>query len=150
MTTKIQYADIMSLAGRDLGFTDYLDITQERVNTFADATDDHQYIHVDPERAKDGPFGTTVAHGFLTLSLSIPLWGQLLDIEGAGTKVNYGLDRVRFVSPVPVGSRIRMGAVIAEVTEVEGGYQLAVDETIEIEGGTKPAMVARALSRIYA
>ncbi|MCU1413026.1 MAG: putative enoyl-CoA hydratase 1 [Microbacteriaceae bacterium] len=150
MTTKIQYADIMSLAGRDLGFTDYLDITQERINTFADATDDHQYIHVDPERAKDGPFGTTVAHGFLTLSLSIPLWGQLLDIEGAGTKVNYGLDRVRFVSPVPVGSRIRMGAVIAEVTEVEGGYQLAVDETIEIEGGTKPAMVARALSRIYA
>jgi acyl dehydratase len=150
MTTTIQYADIPSLAGQDLGFTEYIDITQERVNTFADATDDHQYIHIDPERAKDGPFGTTVAHGFLTLSLSIPLWGNLLEIEGAGTKVNYGLDRVRFVSPVPVGSRIRMGAVVAEVTEVAGGYQLTVDETIEIEGGTKPAMVARALSRIYA
>ena len=150
MSTTISYDEIAGLAGRDLGFTDYMEVTQDRVNTFADATDDHQYIHVDPERAKDGPFGTTVAHGFLTLSLTVPLWSDLLDVEGVGTKVNYGLDKVRFVSPVTVGSRIRMGAVIAEVTEVKGGYQLAVDETIEIEGGTKPAMVARALFRFYA
>ncbi len=150
MTTTIRYDEIAALAGRDLGFTDYFEVTQERVNTFADATDDQQYIHVDPERAKDGPFGGTVAHGFLTLSLSVPLWTQLLEVEGVGTKVNYGLDKVRFVSPVKVGSRIRMGAVIAEVTEVSGGYQLAVDETIEIEGGAKPAMVARALFRFYA
>jgi acyl dehydratase len=149
MTTTIGYDEIAGLAGRDLGFTDYREVTQERVNTFADATDDHQYIHVDPERAKDGPFGTTVAHGFLTLSLTVPLWTDLLEVDGVGTKVNYGLDKVRFVSPVTVGSRIRMGAVIAEVTEVPGGYQLAVDETIEIEGATKPAMVARALFRFY-
>ncbi|MES2169147.1 MAG: MaoC family dehydratase [Actinomycetota bacterium] len=150
MTSIINYDEIAGLAGRDLGFSDYFEVTQARVNAFADATDDHQYIHVDPERAKDGPFGTTVAHGFLTLSLAVPLFAQLMQVEGAGAKVNYGLDRVRFVSPVTVGSRIRMGAVIAEVTEVPGGYQLAIDETIEIEGGSKPAMVARALSRIYA
>jgi acyl dehydratase len=150
MTTTIRYDEIAGLPGRDLGFTDYFEVTQDRVNTFADATDDHQYIHIDPERAKDGPFGTTVAHGFLTLSLTVPLWGQLLEVDGVGTKVNYGLDRVRFVSPVTVGARIRMGAVVAEVTDVPGGYQLAVDETIEIEGATKPAMVARALFRFYA
>ncbi len=150
MTTTIGYDEIAGLPGRDLGFTDYVEVTQDRVNTFADATDDHQYIHIDPERAKHGPFGTTVAHGFLTLSLTVPLWGRLLEVDGVGTKVNYGLDRVRFVSPVTVGARIRMGAVVAEVTEVPGGYQLAVDETIEIEGATKPAMVARALFRFYA
>jgi acyl dehydratase len=149
MTTIISYDEIAGLAGRDLGFSDYFEVTQERVNLFADATDDHQYIHVDPERAKDGPFGTTVAHGFLTLSLTVPLWTRLLQVDGVGTKVNYGLDRVRFVSPVSVGSRIRMGAVVAEVSEVRGGYQLAVDETIEIEGAEKPAMVARALFRFY-
>ena len=120
------------------------------INTFADATGDHQWIHVDPERAKDGPFGGPIAHGFLTLSLTVTFWTELFDVDGVTTKVNYGLDKVRFTSPVKVGSRVRMTAVIAEVTEVRGGYQLAVDQTIEIEGATKPAVVARGLYRFYA
>ncbi|GAA0487320.1 MAG: enoyl-CoA hydratase [Microbacterium sp. SCN 70-18] len=150
MTTIVRYDDVAGLAGTDLGWTDWVEITQERIGLFADATDDHQWIHVDPERAKDGPFGAAIAHGYLTLSLSVRFWSELFDVEGVGTKVNYGLDKVRFVSPVPVGSKIRMNAVIAEVTEVRGGYQFAVDQTIEIEGGTKPAVVARGLYRFYA
>ena len=150
MTTIVRYDDVAGLAGTDLGWTDWVEITQERIGLFADATDDHQWIHVDPERAKDGPFGAAIAHGYLTLSLSVRFWSELFDVEGVGTKVNYGLDKVRFVSPVPVGSKIRMNAVIAEVTEVRGGYQFAGDQTIEIEGGTKPAVVARGLYRFYA
>jgi len=150
MTTTIAYADLPGLVGSDLGFTDWREITQNRVNTFADAADDHQWIHTDPERAKDGPFGAPIAHGFLTLSLLIPMWESLLDVDGVTTKVNYGLDKVRFVSPVKVGARIRMTATIAEVTEIAGGYQLTVDVAIETEGGTKPAVVARSLQRFYA
>jgi len=150
MTTTIPYADVAGLAGTDLGFTDWREITQEQVNTFAEATGDHQWIHVDPERAKSGPFGGPIAHGFLTLSLAVTFWTELLEVDDVATKVNYGLDKVRFVSPVPVGARVRMNAVVAEVTEVAGGYQLAVDQTIEIEGGTKPAVVARGLYRFYA
>jgi acyl dehydratase len=150
MTTTIDYADIAGLAGRDLGWTDWLEVTQDRVNLFADATDDHQWIHVDPDRAKDGPFGAPIAHGFLTLSLAVKFWTDLVDVDGVTTKVNYGLDKVRFVSPVTVGARVRMNAVVAEVTEIPGGYQLAVDQTIEIEDGTKPAVVARGLYRFYA
>jgi acyl dehydratase len=149
-TTTAAYADVPRLAGTDLGFTDWLEITQERVNTFADATSDHQWIHVDPERAKEGPFGGPIAHGFLTLSLAVKFWSDLLEVDGVSTKVNYGLDKVRFISPVKVGSRVRMNAVVAEVTEIGGGYQLAVDQTIEIEGATKPAVVARGLYRFYA
>ncbi|HWL76149.1 MaoC family dehydratase [Microbacterium sp.] len=148
--TTAAYADAPSLAGTDLGWSEWLEVTQERVNTFADATDDHQWIHVDPERAKDGPFGAPIAHGFLSLSLTVKFWSELFDLEGVTTKVNYGLDKVRFVSPVKVGDRVRMNAVIAEVTEVPGGYQFAVDQTIEIEGGSKPAVVARGLYRFYA
>lgn len=150
MTTTVAYADLPTLVGKDLGYSQWREITQDQVNTFADATDDHQWIHTDPERAKDGPFGGPIAHGFLTLSLAIPMWTELLDVEGVTTKVNYGLDKVRFVSPVKVGARVRMKAVIAEVTEVSGGYQIAVDQTIEVDGGTKPAVVARGLSRFYA
>jgi acyl dehydratase len=150
MTTTIAYADVAGLAGTDLGYTEWLEITQDRVDLFADATDDHQWIHVDPTRATDGPFGAPIAHGFLTLSLAVRFWTELLEVEGVTTKVNYGLDKVRFVSPVKVGSRVRMNAVIAEVTEVAGGYQLAVDQTIEIEGSTKPAVAARGLYRFYA
>lgn len=150
MTTTVAYDDLPSLVGADLGYTDWMEISQERVNTFAEAASDHQWIHTDPERAKDGPFGAAIAHGFLTLSLLIPLWTELLEVEGVGTKVNYGLDKVRFVSPVPVGARIRMTATIVEVTEVPGGYQLTVDVTIETEGGSKPAVVARSLQRFYA
>jgi acyl dehydratase len=101
-------------------------------------------------RAKEGPFGGPVAHGFLTLSLVIPMITDLLDVQGVSAKVNYGLDKVRFVSPVMVGARVRMNAVIVDVTEVSGGYQLVIDQTIEIEGGSKPAVVARGLSRFYA
>ena len=150
MTTTISYADVAGLAGSDLGYTDWLEITQDRVNLFADAVDDHQWIHVDPERAASGPFGAPIAHGFLSLSLATKFWTDLLDVEGVTTKVNYGLDKVRFISPVKVGARVRMTAVIAEVSEVAGGYQLTVDQTIEIEGGSKPAVVARGLYRFYA
>ena len=150
MTTTIAYAAVAGLAGTDLGYTDWVEITQEQVNTFADATGDHQWIHVDPERAKDGPFGAPIAHGFLTLSLAVTFWTELLEVEGVTTKVNYGLDKVRFISPVKVGARVRMNAVIAEVAEIAGGYQLTVDQTIEIEGAAKPAVVARGLYRFYA
>lgn len=148
--TTIHYAELPSMVGRDLGFSEYRIVTQEQVNTFADATDDHQWIHVDPERAASGPFGAPIAHGFLTLSLAIAFWTELLEVDGVTTKVNYGLDKVRFPAPVTVGSRIRMSAVVAEVAEVPGGYQLAVDQTIEIDGGKKPAVVVRGLYRFYA
>ena len=121
MTTTIDYADLPSLTGRDLGTSEFRTITQEQINTFADATDDHQWIHVDPERAATGPFGAPIAHGFLTLSLAVAFWTELLDVTGVTTKVNYGLDKVRFVSPVKVGSRVQMSAVIAEVAEIPGG-----------------------------
>ena len=150
MTTTIAYADVAGLGGTDLGYTDWVEITQHQVNTFADATGDHQWIHVDPERAKDGPFGAPIAHGFLTLSLAVTFWTELLEVEGVTTKVNYGLDKVRFVSPVKVGSRVRMNAVVADVSEIPGGYQLTVDQTIEIDGAPKPAVVARGLYRFYA
>ena len=150
MTTTVAYADLAGAAGTDLGYTEWLEITQDRIDVFANATDDHQWIHVDPERAAEGPFGAPIAHGFLSLSLTVKFWSELFEPEGVTTRVNYGLDKVRFVSPVTVGSRVRMNAVIAEVTEVKGGYQLAVDQTIEIEGATKPAVVARGIYRFYA
>ncbi|WP_062289164.1 MaoC family dehydratase [Demequina phytophila] len=151
MTATVPYASLPDLQGRDLGWTDWLEITQDRVNLFADAVDDHQWIHTDPERATaESPFGGPIAHGFLSLSLATRFWTELLDVDGVTTKVNYGLDKVRFISPVKVGARVRMNAVIAEVTEIAGGFQLTVDQTIEIEGGTKPAVVARGLYRFYA
>ena len=150
MTTPTTSADLPNLAGLALGWSEWLTVDQDRINTCADATDDHQWIHTDPERAKEGPFGAAVAHGYLTLSLTVPMWTELLEVDGVSAKVNYGLDKVRFVSPVPAGSRVRMQAVIAEVTEVKGGYQLAVDQTIEVEGGSRPAVVARGLYRFYA
>ncbi|MCZ7373631.1 MaoC family dehydratase [Micromonospora sp. WMMC250] len=150
MTTTITYERLGDLAGTDLGHTEYRTVTQDQVDLFADATDDHQWIHVDPERARTGPFGAPIAHGFLTLSLAVPFWTELLEVKGVTTKVNYGLDKVRFPTPVVVGARVRMRATVAEVVEVRGGYQIAVDQTIEIEGGTKPAVVARGLYRFYA
>ncbi|MCX3058505.1 MaoC family dehydratase [Streptomyces beihaiensis] len=142
---------LRKLAGSDLGSSAWLDVDQTRINTFADATDDHQWIHTDPERAAAGPFGGPVAHGYLTLSLFIPLFTELLDVRGVTTKVNYGLDKVRFPAPVPAGSRLRLTARLAAVDEVPGGgVQVAVDGTIEIEGGTKPACVLRSISRFYA
>jgi acyl dehydratase len=145
----VDFDTLLTMTGKDLGTTDYREITQDQINLFADATDDQQWIHVDPERAKDGPFGAPIAHGFLTLSLIIPFWGELFDVDGVATKVNYGLDKVRFTSPVKVGSKVRMQATIAEVTEVKGGAQIKVNATIEIEGQERPAVVAEFLARFY-
>jgi len=142
--------ELKKLAGSDLGTSEWIEVTQERVNTFADATGDHQWIHVDEEKAKEGPFGAPIAHGYLTLSLFIPLFTELLDVQGVTTKVNYGLNRVRFPSPVKVGSRIRLVAKLADVEDVAGGVQITVDGTIEIEGAPKPAAVLQSLSRFYA
>jgi acyl dehydratase len=142
--------EIKALAGKDLGKSAWLEITQDRVNLFADATDDHQWIHVDPERAKDGPFGAPIAHGYLTLSLVIPLFHDLLEINGISMGVNYGLDKVRFPNPVRVGSKIRLGGVVDSVTDVADGVQMVVDFTVEVEGQDKPALAARALYRQYA
>jgi acyl dehydratase len=145
----VDFDTLLTMSGAELGATDWLEITQDRVNLFAEATNDHQWIHVDAERAKDGPFGAPIAHGFLTLSLIIPFWGELFDVDGVTTKVNYGLDKVRFTSPVKVGSKVRMAGRIAEVTEVKGGAQIKVSATIEIEGQERPAVVAEFLARFY-
>lgn len=142
--------ELKTLAGSDLGTSSWLHITQERINGFADATDDHQWIHTDPERAATGPFGSPIAHGYLTLSLFIPLFTELLLVEGVTTKVNYGLNKVRFPAPVRVGARIRLAARLTEVTEVPGGLQVTVDGAIEIEGEAKPAAVLQSVSRFYA
>ncbi|MCX4903862.1 MaoC family dehydratase [Streptomyces sp. NBC_00878] len=142
--------ELKKLAGSDLGASEWIEVTQERVNTFADATGDHQWIHVDEEKAKEGPFGAPIAHGYLTLSLFIPLFTELLDVQGVTTKVNYGLNKVRFPSPVKVGSRIRLVAKLTDVEDVAGGVQITVDGTIEIEGAPKPAAVLQSLSRFYA
>jgi acyl dehydratase len=149
--TVVAFDEVKNLVGTDLGHSAWREITQDQVNTFAEATDDHQWIHVDPERAKEGPFGAPIAHGFLTLSLLIPMWSELFDVTGVRTKVNYGLDRVRFTSPVKVGSRIRMTVTITDVQEVKGnGLHLVADSTIEIEGEERPAVVATFLNRFYA
>ncbi|MER6786778.1 MaoC family dehydratase [Streptomyces sp. NPDC000658] len=142
--------ELKKLSGSDLGASEWIEVTQERIDTFADATGDHQWIHVDPQRAAEGPFGAPIAHGYLTLSLFIPLFTELLDVQGVTTKVNYGLNKVRFPAPVKVGSRIRLVAKLAEVEEVPGGAQITVDGAIEIEGGAKPAAVLQSLSRFYA
>ncbi len=148
--TAIALQDLPQHVGADLGYSAYREITQDQVNLFADATDDHQWIHTDPERAKEGPFGAPIAHGYLSLSLIIPLSDELLEVDGVTTKVNYGLDKVRFPSPVPVGSRVRMRSTIKDVAEVPGGYQITLDNVIEVEGAPKPAVAATTLFRFYA
>lgn len=142
--------ELEALAGADLGVSDWIEVTQDRINGFADATGDHQWIHTDVERATAGPFGAPIAHGYLTLSLFIPLFTALLEVKGVTTKVNYGLNKVRFPAPVRVGSRIRLAARLARVEKVPGGLQITVDGTLEIEGATKPAAVLQMLSRFYA
>src|SRR5680860_341171 len=149
MPAPVALVDLPDLVGKDLGPSSWITVEQQRIDTFADATDDHQWIHVDPARAEHGPFGTTIAHGYLTLSMLIPLWEQVLEVEGVATKVNYGLNRVRFPSPVPVGSAIRLTARIAEVTEIERGVQVVVDATIEAEGAPKPVCIAQPVFRFY-
>jgi acyl dehydratase len=147
----MSYEALKALEGTEVGVTDWMEITQDRVDQFADATDDHQWIHVDPERASTGPFGGTIAHGFLTLSLVVPLASQVeLPIEGVKMALNYGLDRVRFTNPVRVGARIRLRREILEVAEAkDGGVQVKNGMTIEIEGEERPAAVAETLVRVY-
>lgn len=141
--------ELRALVGEHLGYSEYHTVTQEQVNLFADATGDHQWIHVDPERAKAGPFGQTIAHGYLTLSLFPQLVGPLLWVDGIKMGINYGANKVRFPAPVPVGSEIRAGATVAAVEEVPGGVQVALDVTIEVRDAAKPSCVAQILTRYY-
>lgn len=151
MTTTIDGLDgLRAAVGSHLGHSDWLTVTQEQVNRFADATGDLQWIHVDPERAKTGPFGGPIAHGYLTLSLAPALLGSILQVQGFAMGVNYGLDRLRFPAPVPVGARLRLGATLAAVDEVPGGAQATLELVFEVEGQRKPACVATALYRYYA
>ena len=143
-------ADFEGMVGTEIGVSDWLEITQDRVDAFADATDDHQWIHVDTAKAAAGPFGGTIAHGFLTLSLTVTLSSQVeLDVGSPQMAINYGLEKVRFPAPVPVGSRIRARVGLVSVSDVQGGIQVNRQVTIEVDGGEKPAMVAETVSRYY-
>ena len=149
MNTVETVQDLSALAGRDLGTTDWVEVSQADIDAFAAATGDHQWIHVDPERARSGPFRTTIAHGYLTLALLPPLFAKLLTVRRVGMGINYGLNRVRFPSPLPSGSRVRLAATLVDVAPVEGGVQVTVDATLERDGGEKPACVAQAVYRYY-
>ncbi len=141
-------ADLESAVGQHLGYSDWLEITQDRIDRFADATGDHQWIHVDPERAKRGPFGATIAHGYLTQSLVNHFLPQIVEVRGITMGINYGADRLRFPAPVPVGSRVRGGAQLLEVEKVKGGaIQAKVRVTVEIEGQERPGCVIDTISR---
>jgi acyl dehydratase len=135
--------------GADLGHGDWVTVSQDRIDIFADATDDHQWIHVDPERAGEGPFGGTIAHGYLTLALLPQLCKGMVHLESRRLGVNYGLNRVRFPAPVPAGSRVRARATLAEVDDIEGGVQVVLDVTVEREGDPKPVCVAQTVTRYY-
>lgn len=148
--TVIHANDLRTAAGTDLGVTDWLIIEQGRIDLFADATDDHQWIHCDPERAAEGPFGATIAHGFLTLSLLAGFLEDLFRIEAAPMSVNYGLDKVRFPSAVRVGSRLRARGEVTDVTEGAAGTRVTLGLVVEIEGADKPACVAQMLVHVPA
>jgi len=141
-------SSLRDIVGVELGPTDWLEVSQERIDTFAQATDDHQWIHVDPARAAEGPFGTTIAHGYLTLSLCAPLLSQALaGLTDSSMGINYGTNKVRFPAPVPAGSRIRARATVVSVDDVPGGEQAVVVTTVELEGGEKPVCVAEVVLR---
>ena len=139
--------ELVAADGSQLGPTDWLEITQERVNLFADATDDHQWIHVDPERAANGPFGATIAHGLLTLSLLPHFTSQMYTVDNIAMAINYGYNKVRFITPVKVGSKVRARAEIAKVDQLDGAVQATLTTTVEIEGSDKPAAVAESIAR---
>ena len=150
MATTIDGIDgLKACVGQHLGYSDYVEITQEQVNLFAEATGDHQWIHVDVERAKAGPFGAPIAHGYLTLSLGPMLSPQVYRIDGFSMGVNYGADKIRFPSPVPVGSKLRLGVKLLEVSEIAGGIQMKNEFAFEVEGAAKPSCVAEVLFRLY-
>ena len=138
-----------ALAGQELGESDWLQIDQERIDQFADATDDHQWIHVDKEKAAKGPFGTTIAHGFLTLSLIPGLTSGLLKVDGVRMGINYGLNRVRFPNPVRVGSKVKATVRNVSIEDVQGGIQVVNEVTVSIDGEPKPACVAESVTRLY-
>jgi len=149
-TTVTGIAGLKELVGQHLGYSDEMEITQERVNTFADATGDHQWIHVDPERAKDGPFGGPIAHGYLTVSLGPALLPTIVKVEGMRMAVNYGMGKVRFPSPVPVGSKLRLGAELTSLEELDGnGAQVTMTFVYEVVGAPKPSCVAEVIFRYY-
>jgi acyl dehydratase len=149
-TTTTTMAELPGLVGTELGTSDWFEVTQERVNKFADATDDHQWIHIDVERAKkESPYGGPIAHGYLTLSLVVPLAAQVLTVTDVGMGVNYGLNKVRFPAPVPVGSKVRASVTLTAVDEVAGGLQLTQAVSIEREGGDKPVCIAEWVVRQY-
>lgn len=148
MRTFNSIDDLAAVTGQVVGRSDWVTVTQEAVNLFADATGDHQWIHVDPERAATGPFGTTIAHGYLTLALLPRLMHQIYSVAGLKLAINYGLNKVRFPAPVPVGSRIRAESSVVEVSEVGGGaYQVILSTTVAIDGAAKPACVAESIVR---
>jgi acyl dehydratase len=150
MTTKIDGIDgLKALVGQHIGYSEWHEVTQEQVNLFADATGDHQWIHVDVERAKAGPFGGPIAHGYLTLSLTPTLLTEVMAVSGISMGVNYGLNKLRFPSPVPVGSKVRAGVELGGVEDTPGGAQVTLNVTYEVEGATKPACVAEVLFRYY-
>jgi acyl dehydratase len=150
MTVYPSLASLQGLVGQDVGFSDWIAVDQARIDRFADATDDHQWIHVDAERARQGPFGATIAHGYLTLSLLPAFFDTAFRIDGLRMSINYGLNRVRFPAPVPVGSRLRARFKLLAYEPLDGGAQLVVEATIEREGSDRPACVAETVSRRYA
>jgi acyl dehydratase len=141
--------ELKAKVGEELGVSDWVDVTQEAIDAFADATDDHQWIHVDPERAKDTPFGGTIAHGLYTLSIGPALSYTLYEVKGVAFALNYGYNKVRYPAPLPVGSRVRMRATLTAADEIAGGVQLTVTQTFEREGGDKPVCVAESVARVY-
>ncbi len=147
--TTLEFSTLANHVGEHLGFSDYHQVTQDQVNLFADATGDHQWIHIDVERAKAGPFGGPIAHGYLTLSLAPVLLAQVLRVDGVAMGVNYGANKVRFPAPVPVGSNVRIGAKLMGVEDVSGGKQVTIEATFEVEGASKPSCVAELLFRYY-
>ena len=150
MNTFETLQDMADQVGQEIGVSDWITVTQEKINLFAEATGDHQWIHVDVERAKKGPFGAPIAHGFLTLSLLPEMWGKAIKVNQTGMGVNYGLNRVRFMSPVPAGSKVRgkIKLLAAEPLD-KGGFQYTYETTIELDGVAKPACVAESLVRRY-
>jgi acyl dehydratase len=150
MPTTVKGLDeLRARAGEHLGYSEWHELTQEQVNLFADATNDHQWIHVDVERAKTGPFGGPIAHGYLTLSLVPGLMSQILVVEGMSMGLNYGCNKVRFPSPLPVGAKLRLGAALQSVEDVSGGVQAVIAVTIEVSSQEKPACVAEVVYRYY-
>jgi len=142
-------AALLDATGQDLGYSDWVEVDQNRIDLFADATGDHQWIHVDPAKAAEGPYGSTIAHGYLTLSLANLFLPQIMQVQNTSMGVNYGCEKVRFPAAVPVGSRIRGHGQIMSAEEVKGGVQVVVRMTIEIEGGERPACVIDTISRFF-